>query len=324
MTPTSTTTGETKEKCGWLRFRLRTLLVLTTVICVWLAFKAKVAHDQRVAVAAIREVGGEVLYDYQFNEDGAFQDKATPWAPAWLRNAIGEDYFVTVVGVSFLTSSARGGGTYTYNTQVTDATLRQLIPLRRLRYLFVRSTQVTDDGLETIGDMQGLERLRVSGPRVTDVGVAHLARLERLKLLSITAQRVSDAAMPYVARIESLEDLEIRGGQVTNDGLIPIKNLPNLRVLTLYGNTMTGIAGTQITDAGLRHVAELKQLEVLWINNMEVTHFGLGQLEQLSNLRSVNFFMTSAPLDGLETLQQALPKTQIHASSGGGVLYATP
>ncbi len=103
-----------------LRFSLRTLLVLVTALAVWFGTWAKYARDQKSAVDAVREVGGEVSYAYQYDKNGDFLDKASPWAPAWLRNTVGEDYFVTVVGVGFFTSPAVGGGTHAYNNRVTD------------------------------------------------------------------------------------------------------------------------------------------------------------------------------------------------------------
>ena len=43
-----------KPRRRWFQFSLRTLLVLVTVLCVWLAMTAERARKQRKAVAAIR------------------------------------------------------------------------------------------------------------------------------------------------------------------------------------------------------------------------------------------------------------------------------
>ena len=50
---------------------------------------------QRRAVAAIRRAGGGVGYDH----------KGRPWAPAWLRKRLGDEFFQEVTSVQFLERS---------------------------------------------------------------------------------------------------------------------------------------------------------------------------------------------------------------------------
>src|SRR5262245_8259132 len=100
----------------WLRFSLRTMLVLITALCIWLGFQVNAARRQREAVTAILNAGGIVAYDYQVVsrrqrtslapgisswQDYSFDSgRATP-GPKWLRQYIGDDYFRTAVGVRF-------------------------------------------------------------------------------------------------------------------------------------------------------------------------------------------------------------------------------
>ena len=48
----------------WLRYSLRTLMVLVTVLCVWLAIKVNAARRRADVVAAIQKAG-TVWFDYQ-------------------------------------------------------------------------------------------------------------------------------------------------------------------------------------------------------------------------------------------------------------------
>ena len=68
----------------YLQFNLRTLLLLMLVLGGLLAWKVDKARDQRVAVAWVREMGGNVLYGYEVSEDGVARSNPQPPGPTWL------------------------------------------------------------------------------------------------------------------------------------------------------------------------------------------------------------------------------------------------
>src|SRR5689334_19696866 len=61
----------------WLRYSLRTLFVLVTLLCVWLGLWANRAERQKRAVAWFKAHGGEVHYDYEFTMHPAKTDEYT-------------------------------------------------------------------------------------------------------------------------------------------------------------------------------------------------------------------------------------------------------
>ena len=91
-----------KPKLRWYQYSLRTLfvvMVLCAIACSWFVVRMNRARKQEEAVKAIRDVGGDIHYTFQYNRSGKFMPKAEPWAPGWLRSAIGEDFFLRVKNV---------------------------------------------------------------------------------------------------------------------------------------------------------------------------------------------------------------------------------
>ena len=73
------------------------------------------ARQQREAVAALQKFGGFVHYDWEFVDGpvkvprgnsiwmpswGKLTPGRKPWAPDWLRRALGDEYFQSIVHVT--------------------------------------------------------------------------------------------------------------------------------------------------------------------------------------------------------------------------------
>ena len=81
------------------QFGTQSLLALVVVLgisCSWLAVEMKSATQQQEAARAVREVEGTVHYDYE-NED-PYGESWPPPGPAWLRNLVGKDFLLTLLG----------------------------------------------------------------------------------------------------------------------------------------------------------------------------------------------------------------------------------
>jgi hypothetical protein len=138
------------------------LVLFTGIGTIWGAARMQEAKRQEAAVEAILRAGGEIKYDYNYDEMGKAQDAGPP-APAWLRRLAGDDFFTTVVYVSFFNG---------VKTRFDDSELKCLDGLSGLRRLDLRDTQVTDAGLEQLAVHTHLQMLELGGSQVTKQGVA--------------------------------------------------------------------------------------------------------------------------------------------------------
>jgi hypothetical protein len=172
----------------FLRFSVRGLILIVIVLGAGLGWIVRQAHIQRDAVAAIRKAGGTVSYDWEW-KDGKSIRGGKPWAPRWLVDLIGTDYFGHVTIVDFPGAST-----------ATDATLAHVGPLTRLQWLTVNHASVSDAGLVHLKGLTNLSVLGLDGTQVTDVGLVHLKGLTRLSDLGLNGSQVTDAGMNELKR----------------------------------------------------------------------------------------------------------------------------
>ncbi len=88
------------KKLHWWQFRLRTLMIFMVLVCGffgWLMLRYNRGVKQEEAVAAIRKMGGNIYYFYEFKNDKPgepFDGEAVPPSPQWLRDILGKDFLI--------------------------------------------------------------------------------------------------------------------------------------------------------------------------------------------------------------------------------------
>jgi Leucine Rich repeat len=208
--------------CHWrrfLRFSVRGLIVLVLVTGVSVGWLVRSARIQREAVATIERAGGRVRYDSEWST-GKSIPAGKPWAPRWLTDLIGVDYFGRVTTVRLFSSS-----------RASDATLAHVGRLTRLQRLNLDQSAVSDSGLAHLKGLTNLTFLALGGTQVTDAGLAQLKGLTRLSSLDLTGTHVTDAGLVYLKGLTSLRNLEIGGTQVKDAGVKELTRvLPSLRI----------------------------------------------------------------------------------------------
>ena len=116
----------------FLRFSVRGLIVLVLLIGTGLGWLVR-TQIQREAVAAIENSHGSVKYSWEWrNGKSIFGGK--PWAPGWLVDRLGVDYFghVTSVGIGSMSTAS-------------DAAIAHVGKLSRIEQLHLPPTTTDED-----------------------------------------------------------------------------------------------------------------------------------------------------------------------------------
>ena len=145
----------------YVRFSLRGLIVLVLLFGGWLGWIVRSARIQREAVAAIRNVDGEAFYEWEWN-NGRVVAGGAPWAPHWLVQTFGVDYFGHVVAV--------------FTPIAAEDELIHIEQLPQLRHLVIGNTEVTDATLTRLKRLTHLSKLDLGNSEITDAGANDLKR----------------------------------------------------------------------------------------------------------------------------------------------------
>jgi len=168
---------------------------------VWLGYQVNLARRQVAAVAAIKALGGKITYADQL------PFAARPWAPRWLRNSLGDDIFISVIGVNLA------------RTRVSDVALAPLSELAQLRILSLDETAVGNAGLKHVAGLRHLEELRLCNTAATDTGLQCLSGFSSLRIVDLMGTKVSDRGLMHLAGLPNLIQVRLVDTHVTEQGV---------------------------------------------------------------------------------------------------------
>ncbi len=248
----------------WLSYSLRMLLLVVTLLAIVLGYWANsapgaapgVGHDKGPLSAQSLPVCLRARTTAA--PTNLIGSLSTPpkepdiWAPRWLRELLGKDYFYDIESVVF-------GEAFDNSPQPTAeedratwkalsgiASLRQLTSyigpldedlahiaqLRELKWIDLQTcSQLTDEGLRSLGRLPQLEHLTLSGGQYTPAGFKRLAGLRHLKDLGLVSwwtpnRNQGDYVDPIVRWLGS-----DRAVEVTDEDLAEIGQMVGLEEL---------------------------------------------------------------------------------------------
>ena len=206
---------------------------------------------QRDAVAAIEQAGGSVRYKFFMLSSRNYRFEI----PSWLSSHLGPDYLASVKGVH-LPPPTRG---------------------HRRGKVLSESAGNGDLVMAHVGRLDSLEVVQVPGVPITNTGLAYLRGLKRLKTVMISQTKVTGAGLESLAGKPGLLLLDLAGLPIVDADLARLSVLLRSRRPVSPGEVdflSLNLSQTQITDAGLLHLAGLRRDILLDVMGTAVTDAG--------------------------------------------------
>lgn len=160
-----------KRKRRWFRFRfgLRTLLLLTAGVAVWLSFELKRAENQEALVARIEAI------------DGVHQRLPREWIPRLMHGLLdkSQGYYVDSVMLQAIVAPSQGkfglpvgpGQREPLHTPDEIEELLRSPGMDEVRNLTLSGTSMTDEILDELAAMDDLEAVTFTFTAVTETGI---------------------------------------------------------------------------------------------------------------------------------------------------------
>ncbi|PHS12899.1 MAG: hypothetical protein COA78_07650 [Blastopirellula sp.] len=272
-----------KYQVKWLpkiRFSMRTLFVLVTLLCVLLVpLSAKLyqARQQKLAVEWVLANGGILTYVYKSDEYGNYSRTKEPTDKQWLRSILGNDFFDSIEFVK-LKGTVKDG-------------LSPLAHIKQLKILYLTNIEETD--LSTLPQLQDVETIRLSGKVHTDISplikhpklaelylaestsvtdISPLSQLSSLKRLHLNESQIPSAVS--LTNLESLESISV--SVKTRENLLNIKKLTCPLNLIVYEKSINDLTP-------LAEVSSIITLQINWTHLDELPSF--AHMKDLSDLK---------------------------------------
>jgi hypothetical protein len=203
-----------------VRYSLRGLIILVTLVCVffgWFAVGMHRAAKQATAVKALHAGQVAVIYDYMVDKFGSPTGSGRPPSGV-LRRYLGTDFFSKVIRVEFPAG------------QLPQCGLSPLQNLRGVRHLSLRGSMLGDRDVH-IDAMNGLRCIDAAFTNITDATINRLATIKGLISLDLSGTRVTDASLQNLGKNSTLNVLTLEEVDLSEHAVQQLKKEnPSLNV----------------------------------------------------------------------------------------------
>ncbi len=277
-----------KPKRRWFQFSLKTLLIAIFLVSVPLAafvWRRERARQQTEVVEALRKLHVQAGYPRDDSD-------ASKWRWDFGERVLSRDFFENVVAVN--ASQYRRVGFIRTGAPIplSDAHRfwESVYRLPALQYLIIFDDQVTPQNLDLLAQNRRLEALHIQTALVNDEHLREIGKLRGLKGLVFGADyleseeqaSISYQGVSYLRALPKLTFLDLSATTLDDRAAESLADLENLESLYLIN--------TAISDDGLRHLARLRKLTVINVSGSRVTSAGSDELQAaLPNCKIQNF-----------------------------------
>lgn len=234
---------------------------------------------------------------------------------------------------------------------VDDQVLEALGNLNQLRLLSIRQSRITDLGLKSLSKLQNLQELHLDGCRLSDAGLAVASSWPNLEKLSITNTPLGDGGLQHLAGCKKLKSLLVGSTTCSLSGVLDLtvnrlgRSLPeglktafdtklspsgdvvslNLSSVPVSDNELEHLRGlpklqwldirhSRLTDAGAQQLVDLgfRDLQLLKLDDCEVTDVGVRALASLAGLRDLHVRQTRVTQAMVDELRKSKPSLRIY------------
>ncbi|PQO31116.1 hypothetical protein C5Y96_12220 [Blastopirellula marina] len=261
-----------KPRRRWLRFGLRTMLAITALLCVLMAWVGRDLAVSYREAQIVQKIGGSAQYDYQYDGNDFLTD-ASPPGPAFLRFCFGDHLYARVISVNV-------------QRQVVDREMAEdIAKLDQLQSILFQSSSIEENSLEPLQELKNLRSLGFLRTPVSPRQLRQFREAEQITGISLFGESASDENLVEISQFPNLEIVGIIGGPATDVGLSSLDSLSKLESLFILDVPGVSAAG----------FPALKQLQELTVQCDLVSEESLPALKQATSLRELALKTTIKP-----------------------------
>lgn len=184
--------------------------------------------------------------------------------------------------------------------------LTAMSTMPKLTRVGINNCPTRDEDLLQLLQMPALEAVYVNSYSLTNVAFDHLAKIPTLREIELHSNQFTDEIWQKMTDCSHLKHLKIRAANlIVGTGIGVLSRLPNLIWLDL--------SELSLQDDSLIEIAGLSQVRVLFIDANPITDAGLTHLQQMTNLQVLKLRQTQVTSSGVTAIKNALPNCNVES-----------
>jgi len=273
-----------KPRRRWLRFGLRTLLVLVLLLSLplgWLGREIYRVRQEEQVAAAIIDAGGILRFDFNHQEPiGVYEN----WGPRLLRKLWGKNMGRHLDMV------------HIHSAEDTNRLIPLLVRCERLEYLGLPAAKLSDRSMQILASLPNLRVLNLVETQITAEQMQTLATSETLRHIRLQGAPSADEYLQQLTKLSHVENVELFDTPITNRGMKSLSELPliALKIEGAAAVTNAGFAefsgsehlqdfvavGTRIDEGCVDTLQTLPQLKYAQIlpGHLDITYYAWGEM----------------------------------------------